>query len=309
MNSQPGMISSMITATPSGMSWLSQVQLWAAQATAGNGEWLGLTLAVVSIVIGVGVAASWRVRELLIVSAGLNLAFWVLGQGLGGIFQGGATDPNAGPLWVVLAYATAGVAVSRPVRVRHGVLQTAAAAAAALLVAGCAAADKTAPSTATTGRGAMAGMSMGSAPSIGGIRAIPSQTLGTADWQGMKITAMAMTPVPFVVFGTSTHEIKPTSRTSFHLMVTLNDAQTNQPIPYATVWATVQKAARVVFDERQWPMISRYIGPHYGNDVTLPGPGRYTLSLLVSPPVSARHLEYQGVWLTPHRVSMPFTWR
>jgi hypothetical protein len=34
----------------------------------------------------------------------LNLAYWVLGQGFGGIFQGGATDPNAGPLFVLLAY-------------------------------------------------------------------------------------------------------------------------------------------------------------------------------------------------------------
>jgi hypothetical protein len=33
------------------------------------------------------------------------LAYWVVGQGLGGIFQGGATDPNAGPLFVLLACA------------------------------------------------------------------------------------------------------------------------------------------------------------------------------------------------------------
>ena len=34
----------------------------------------------------------------------LSLAYWVFGQGFGGIFQGGATDPNAGPLFVLLAY-------------------------------------------------------------------------------------------------------------------------------------------------------------------------------------------------------------
>jgi hypothetical protein len=34
----------------------------------------------------------------------LNLAYWVFGQGLGGIFQGQATDPNAGPLFILLAY-------------------------------------------------------------------------------------------------------------------------------------------------------------------------------------------------------------
>jgi hypothetical protein len=35
----------------------------------------------------------------------LSLAYWVFGQGFGGIFQGGATDPNTGPWFVVLAYA------------------------------------------------------------------------------------------------------------------------------------------------------------------------------------------------------------
>ena len=51
-------------------------------------------------------------------------------------------------------------------------------------------------------------------------------------------------------------------------------------------------------------MISEYMGPHYGNDVSLPGAGDYQLSLLVSPPVSARHVEYQNVWLSPHRVTV-----
>ena len=92
-------------------------------------------------------------------------------------------------------------------------------------------------------------------------------------------------------------------------MVMLNDADTDVPIPYATVWATITKDGKVVFDERQWPMISRYMGPHYGNDVTLPGAGTYKLSLLISPPVSARHIEYQNVWLQPHRVNFTFPWK
>jgi len=80
-------------------------------------------------------------------------------------------------------------------------------------------------------------------------------------------------------------------------------------IPYASVWATITEGSKTPFDESLWPMISRYMGPHYGNDVVLPGDGTYKLSLLVSPPVSARHLEYQDVWLTPHRVSFTFHWK
>ena len=34
----------------------------------------------------------------------LNLIYWVVGQGFGGIFAGGATDPNAGLLFIVLTY-------------------------------------------------------------------------------------------------------------------------------------------------------------------------------------------------------------
>ena len=205
----------------------------------------------------------------------------------------------------------------------------------ALVVAGCAAADKPAPAamtmTTSTTSGSMAGMNMSGSsgasdsgaassaavaaelkavPTIGGIRPVPTQVVGSADWQGMKITAQLMTPVPFVVFnGTSEHLFKVSKKTSFHLMVMLNDAQTGVPIPYASVWATIRNArGAVVFDEQQWPMISRYMGPHYGNDVSLPGAGRYQLSLLVGPPETGRHLEYEDVWLHPHTVHLSFTW-
>jgi hypothetical protein len=149
----------------------------------------------------------------------------------------------------------------------------------------------------------------GSAKAVDGVTAIPTQTLGTADWQHMKIMAQARTAVPFVVDDATNEKlVKPSARTSFHLMVMLTDDRTNYPIPYASVWATIRDGSKIVFDERQWPMLSEYMGPHYGNNVTLPGPGTYRLSLLVSPPVSARHIEYAHIWLTPHRVNFTFRW-
>jgi hypothetical protein len=183
------------------------------------------------------------------------------------------------------------------------------------LVAGCASADKTA-STAAAGSSQMAGMNMGSGTkatggaAIDGLKPVPIQPLAIAGWQGMKIEARAMTAAPFVIFnGTKEQMVKPGPKTSFHLMVMLNDAHTGEPIPYATVWATIRRAGKVVYDERQWPMLSAYMGPHYGDNVSLPGAGTYQLSLLVSPPVSARHVEYQHVWLQPHRVSSTFHWK
>lgn len=157
----------------------------------------------------------------------------------------------------------------------------------------------------------MAGMKMGAGESmsVDGIKPIPTQTLATAYWEGMRITAKAMTAVPFVIYnGTKMKLVKPERNASFHLMVYLNDKHTGVPIPYATVWATISKGGHTYYDNRQWPMISRYMGPHYGNDVKLPGKGTYKLSLLVSPPVSARHVEYQHVWMKPHRVTMSFHW-
>ena len=94
-----------INAAPSGMSWLSSLQVWAANLSNGGGFGLALVLAVVSAAIGIAVLFNWRAKEFLILAATLNLIYWLVGQGLGGMFAGGATDPNAGPLFILLAYA------------------------------------------------------------------------------------------------------------------------------------------------------------------------------------------------------------
>jgi len=198
----------------------------------------------------------------------------------------------------------------------------------AVVVAGCASGGSAAKSgaspAAVSSMSGMSGMSMAATPNAAGgaaasseaaaagdsgVTPVPTQVLGTAVWQGMKITAMAMTPVPFDIYnGTSMQLVKPPKSVSFHLMVLLNDAQTNVVIPYASVWGTIKQGSKTPFDESLWPMISRYMGPHYGNDVVLPGSGSYQLSLLISPPVSARHVEYQGVWLKAHTVTFTFRW-
>jgi hypothetical protein len=94
-----------ITEAPSGMSWLSTVQLWVAEAAQGKGLVIALVLALASAAIGVAVAANWRARQFLAFSIVLSLLYWTLGQGFGGIFEGGATDPNTGIVFVVLALA------------------------------------------------------------------------------------------------------------------------------------------------------------------------------------------------------------
>ena len=204
--------------------------------------------------------------------------------------------------------------MTKQINMMRAARRSALACAMAAIVAGCASAEKTATSSTATsaaaGSSGMSGMNMGgSGAAVNGIKPVPTQMLATAGWQGMKVQARAMTAVPFVVYdGTSERMVKPPKHTSFHLMVTLADARTGVAIPYASVWATIRQKGKLVYDERMWPMISEYMGPHYGNDVSLPGKGSYQLSLLVSPPVSARHVEYQNVWLHPHRINASFTW-
>jgi Fe2+ transport protein len=214
---------------------------------------------------------------------------------------------------------------SRTRALRFTVAATALLAVTGVLLSGCGTSSRTLSTTANAaaatnpaapsamgqmsgGAGSMSGSGSG-AGAVDGVTPIPTQTLGSADWQHMKIMAQARTAVPFVVDdGTTEKLVKPSQHTSFHLMVMLSDDRTNYPIPYASVWATVRHGSKIVFDERQWPMISEYMGPHYGNNVTLPGPGTYRLSLLISPPVSARHIEYAHTWLKPHRVNFTFRW-
>ncbi len=103
-SSSANAIHNAINAAPSGMSWLSSVQDGFASITKGNGLVFALLLSALSAAIGIAVAVNWRAKEFLILAAVLNLIFWVVGQGFGGIFAGGATDPNAGLLFIVLSY-------------------------------------------------------------------------------------------------------------------------------------------------------------------------------------------------------------
>jgi hypothetical protein len=103
-NSSANATRNAIDAAPSGMSWLSSVQDSAASAAQGHGLVIAVVLAFVSVAVGVAVGINWRPEPFLILAIVLSLAYWVLGQGFGGIFQGGATDPNAGPLFVLLSF-------------------------------------------------------------------------------------------------------------------------------------------------------------------------------------------------------------
>jgi hypothetical protein len=85
-----------------------------AHAFSGDGAWVSVILAACCLVTALGPFLSRSPRTFLVLGSGLSLVFWVTGQALGGLLSGGATDPNAGPLLVLLALAVApGAALSR----------------------------------------------------------------------------------------------------------------------------------------------------------------------------------------------------
>lgn len=103
INSSANATYNLINAAPAGTAWLATLQNAFMTATKGHGEIIALVLAALSITIGVAVATNRRAHVFLAIAIVLNLLYWIIGQGFGGIFTGTATDPNAGPLFVLLA--------------------------------------------------------------------------------------------------------------------------------------------------------------------------------------------------------------
>ena len=106
------MIKAMASASPR---WLATFQNSLAGHTQGHGETIAVVLATVSALVALAVWTRLRWAALA-VGIVVSLGYWILGQSLGGPFWiGDATDVNAGPLFVLLAFALFPVA-----QVAHG---------------------------------------------------------------------------------------------------------------------------------------------------------------------------------------------
>ena len=104
-NSSAHATQSALTTFPTGIHPLNSLQSTLATAAGGHGLLIALVFAALSAAIAIGVAAGWHARGFLWAAIVMNLVFWVIPQGLGGIFAGGATDLNSGPLFALLAAA------------------------------------------------------------------------------------------------------------------------------------------------------------------------------------------------------------
>ena len=98
-----GMVSGMASGEPG---WLAALDDHAASLLAHQGLAASIVLAIALVVIAIGVYLPSRAARATVVLAIVVAALiWVFGEAFGTILTGGGTDPNSGPLLILLALA------------------------------------------------------------------------------------------------------------------------------------------------------------------------------------------------------------
>jgi len=85
--------------------WVASADRAAAAAVGSQGVVICAVLAAVFVLIGAGVLSARTTQPALALAVIAALVIWVAGENFGGIFTGQGTDPNTGPLLIVIAAA------------------------------------------------------------------------------------------------------------------------------------------------------------------------------------------------------------
>ncbi len=101
-NRAPDGVSQVFAFTVGQPAWLTAIMNDISRLSSARGMEISVALAVLCLLVASGVFARPTLRPALVVAIALGLLFW-LAQGLGGILTGQGTDPNTGPLLVLLA--------------------------------------------------------------------------------------------------------------------------------------------------------------------------------------------------------------
>ena len=97
------LISSMSVGEPR---WLAELDRHAADAVTGRGLAVALIAGLLLACVALGVFLPSRpARVLMVAAVVVALVIWIVGEDFGQLFSGSATDPNSGPLLVLLAAA------------------------------------------------------------------------------------------------------------------------------------------------------------------------------------------------------------
>jgi hypothetical protein len=105
-NRAPGALGGLIASGSNGEpGWLSAAKRAAAAAIGAHANIASVVLAVVFAEIALGILFPVMIRPALVTAIGVAAVIWVFGETIGQIFTGQATDPNSGPLLMLLALA------------------------------------------------------------------------------------------------------------------------------------------------------------------------------------------------------------
>jgi hypothetical protein len=101
-NLSPDAISGFFSVTDGQPGWITSIMNGLSSLAGQRGIEISVVLAVLCALVGCGVFAQPVIQPALVVAAALGLLFWIA-EGLGGIFTGQGTDPNTGPLLILIA--------------------------------------------------------------------------------------------------------------------------------------------------------------------------------------------------------------
>ena len=101
-NRDPSAMSQIFAATDGQPGWIVGAMNGMSSLAAQHGAWISIALAALCAIVAVGISVRPAVRPVLAIATAIALFVW-LAEGLGGIFTGAGTDPNTGPLLILLA--------------------------------------------------------------------------------------------------------------------------------------------------------------------------------------------------------------
>jgi hypothetical protein len=101
-NRAPSALGQLFATTDGQPGWLITIMDQVSRLAGERGTEISIAVALLCALVAIGVFAASTLRLALTLAVALGLLFWV-SEGLGGIFTGQGTDPNSGPLLVLLA--------------------------------------------------------------------------------------------------------------------------------------------------------------------------------------------------------------
>jgi len=101
-NRAPNALGQLLATTDGQPGWLISMMDGVSRLAGERGTQISIAIALLCALVAIGVFAASTLRSALTLAVALGLLFW-LSEGLGGIFTGQGTDPNTGPLLVLLA--------------------------------------------------------------------------------------------------------------------------------------------------------------------------------------------------------------